>query len=198
MQNARRWMQVMSAALAVAASLALPVAGVAAGDQIEAGYLASWEDKSTWTRPVAGTTALVEVGVGLVLEGGSGPMRLAFYVVRATRGAASSRPPVDINVRAAAGSRMNPNLIRTPTLSFTHGSPEADTETIDVSSSMAVNDPAPGAAVESGVAKISAEAFQTMLEAPEIGANIFGAEVTLREDQIEALRAFRDRLFPPG
>jgi len=63
---------------------------------------------------------------------------------------------------------------------------------------MAVNDPAPGAAVESGVAKMSREAFQTLLKAPEIGANIFGAEVTLREDQIEALRAFRDRLFPPG
>lgn len=169
-----------------------------AGTQIEAGALATWADLSTWTRPAAGAPGRTEFGVGLVLAGPDGDMRLAFYVVRPDRRTGATRPPGDVGVRAASGALMNPNLLRRPVLTITYGDPDEEAETIDLSQAMTVDNPAPGAAVTSGVASIAAERFIEVVAADDISANIFGATVTLRRDQIEALRAFRDRFFPPA
>jgi len=166
--------------------------------QIEAGALATWADLSTWTRPAAGAPGRTEFGLGLVLAGPDGDMRLAFYVVRPDRRTGATRPPTQVGVRAASGALMNPNLLRRPVLTITYGDPDEEAETIDLSQAMMVDNPAPGAAVTSGVASIAAERFVEVTAAEDISANIFGAAVTLRRDQIEALRAFRDRVFPPA
>jgi hypothetical protein len=181
--------------IAVTTVAALATAGVGrASAQIEAGALATWADLSTWSRPdpAAGGT---EVGLGLVVEGPDGAMRLAFFVIERQRGGRTP-PPAQIGVRAAAGSRMNPNLLRTPTLAFILRTPGQETEEIDVSSTMTVDNPAPGAAVTSGVGHIPVARFRALTTSKEVLARIFGAEVALREDQLEAIRAFRERVLP--
>jgi hypothetical protein len=185
------------AAAAMATALTVPaVPAAATGAQIEAGTLATWADLSTWTRPAAGVPGGIEVGLGLVLAGPDGDMRLAFYAVRpAAPGVQADRPPSEIGVRAAASARMNPNLLRTPTLTLTFGGPEREDQTIDLSATMAVNDPAPGAFVTSGIATMTADTFLQLTAADEIAASVFGAAVALRDDQVEAVRAFRDHLF---
>lgn len=182
------------AAAAAVTMLAMPALPAA---QIEAGALATWGDLSTWSRPAAGTTSLTETGLGLVLAGDQGEMRLAFFVVRANRGAAASRPPTEIGVRAAAGARVNPNLMRTPTLSFTFGDRGDDQpEFVDLSEKITVDNPAPGAPVASAVGAMAVDAFVEMSEADEVRADIFGAQVTFRADQIAALQAFAERVLP--
>jgi hypothetical protein len=176
----------------IALVAAAPVATVPS--QIEAGALATWSDLSTWSRPSA-TAGQIETGLGLVVTGPNGDMRLAFYVERPAQGRQAL--PRDIGVRAAAGAVMSPNLLRTPTLTFTSVGADDKKQIIDVSSRMAVDNPAPGAAVTSGVARMSVADFRALASSVELQAKVFGAEVALRDDQIEAIRAFRDRVLPP-
>lgn len=197
-----RWQMVSTAVAGLAAVVMLMAPGAAqlsadgAASQIEAGALASWGDLSSWSRPAAGVEGRTEHGLGLVLSGGSGQMRLAFFVVRADREPARSRPIETVGLRAAAGARVNPNLIRRPTLMLTFGDPGADPETLDLSESMTVDNPAPGAPVASGVGSMAAADFLRMIAAEEISGEIFGASVTFRADQVDAARAFGERFFP--
>lgn len=181
--------------LSLLIGLAATASAAMAPSQIEAGSLATWSDLSTWSRP-SSTAGQTEVGLGLVVTGPSGAMRLAFYVERPTQGRATTLR--DIGVRAAAGVVMSPNLIRTPTLTFTSVGADDKKQVIDVSSRMAVDNPAPGAAVTSGVARMIVADFRVLAASVELQAQVFGAEVALREDQIEAIRAFRDRVLPPA
>jgi hypothetical protein len=165
--------------------------------QIEAGDLANWADLSTWSIPNRETRQL-EVGMGLVLSGPSGAMRLAFYVNQPMRGTVPE--PASVGFRVASSLRMNPNLLRTPTLVFTavvrNEEDELEEVELDLSSAMMVDNPAPGAAITSGVGSMSVEAFKTLADAEEISANILGAKVEFGDEQREAVTAFRDKLFP--
>lgn len=186
--------------LTIATAVAgLGMAGIgrlaAAPAQIEAGALATWADLSTWSRP-AKAPGQAETGLGLVVTGSSGEMRLAFYVVRPAQGRRAA--PSEVGVRAASGALMSPNLLRTPTLTFTSISADEKEELIDVSRRMTVDNPAPGAAVTSGIAALTPEEFLRLASSAKLQALIFGAEVALRADQIDAIRAFRDRVFPPA
>jgi len=171
--------------------------GVGGSPQIQAGDLANWADRSTWSTPDAASRQ-TEVGMGLVVGGSSGSMRLAFYVLQPTRGVAPE--PSSIGVRVASSLRMNPNLLRTPTLIFNtttvdeeDGVEEAE---IDLSPTLRVDNPAPGAAVTSGLSRLTAEQFITIAEADEMEGTILGAAVEFREDQLDAIRAFRERVLP--
>jgi hypothetical protein len=185
---------------------ALPILAAAVGarplpdarEQIEAGYLAAWADLSTWTRG-SREGGQTEVGLGLVLDGPSGPMRLAFFVTRPARG--RTRPPAAVGFRVASGARVNPALLRTPTVIFTARvsagkGRQLETVEVDLSSAMTVDNPAPGAAITSAVGSMPAREFHVLADARDLRAVLLGARVIFRDDQQDAVRAFRDRIFP--
>jgi hypothetical protein len=187
--------------------LALLAVGAAAGAvapetdgdwrQAQAGYLATWADLSTWetTNP---DTRQTEIGLGLVLDGRSGGMRLAFFVARPPGGRA--RTPGAVGFRVAAGARLSPTLLRTPTIVFTArvpgGKDTLETVKLDLSSAMTVDNPAPGAAITSAVGSMPARDFQTLADARALSAVLLGAPVEFRDNQRAALRDFRDKVFP--
>lgn len=193
-RTARVFIAVM--ALACAAGAARPAA-VAGPRQAEAGYLANWADLSTWSTPNP-KTRQTEIGLGLVLDGDSGPMRLAFYVSQPTRGRGPA--PATVKFRVASGAQMDPTLLRTPTLTFAAkvpaGKDKFETVKLDLSSSMTVDNPVPGAAITSAIGSMTAKEFQTLAGAQALGAVVLGARVEFRDNQRAALRAFRDRVFP--
>jgi hypothetical protein len=182
----------------LAAAVAAGPAIETAADQVQAGYLATWADLSTWTR-ASRDTGQTEVGLGLVLDGPSGAMRLAFVVNQPARGRA--RTPTAIGFRVASGARVNPALLRTPTLIFTArvpaGTDRLKTVELDLSSAMTVDNPAPGAAITSALGSMPARDFQMLADARDLSAVLLGARVVFRNDQQVAVRAFRDRVFPP-
>jgi len=165
--------------------------------QIEAGDLARWDDLSTWVIPNR-ETQQTEIGMGLVLSGPAGAMRLAFFVTQPTRGRAAE--PTSVGFRVASSLRMNPNLLRTPTLTFLakvrNDEDELEEVELDLTSAIRVDNPAAGAAVTSGVGQMPPEAFKTLARAEELTGTILGAPVDFRDDQREAIQAFRDKVFP--
>lgn len=175
-----------------------PEAG-AGGRQIEAGDLANWADLSTWVIPDR-ETQQTEVGMGLVLNGPVGAMRLAVFITRPTRGGAAE--PTSVGFRVASSLRMNPNLLRTPTLTFLatvrNDQDELEEVELDLTSAMRVDNPAAGAAITSGVGQMPPEAFKTLARAEALTGTVLGAPVEFRDEQREALQAFRDKVFPAG
>lgn len=173
-----------------------PEAG-AGGRQIEAGDLATWADLSTWVIPNR-ETQQTEVGMGLVLDGPSGAMRLAFFITRPARG--GDAEPTSVGFRVASSLRMNPNLLRAPVLTFLarvrNDEDELEDVELDLTAAMRVDNPAPGAAITSGVGQITPDAFKTLARAEELTGTVLGAPVEFRDEQREAVRAFRDKVFP--
>jgi hypothetical protein len=165
----------------------------------QAGYLADWADRSTWRRRDK-ATGKVEVGLGLVLNGSAGAMRLAFYVEDPTPIVPAGLRPV--RFRVAAGPRLNPGILRTPTLTFTAvvsiDGAKPRPVTIDASSTMTVDNPAPGAPVTSATGTLPQGAIQALADASALSGSILGVPVSFRDDQRGAIRAFRDRVAPKG
>jgi hypothetical protein len=176
-----------------------PAAGAGALADPQAGYLADWADRATWRRRDK-TTGKVEVGLGLVLNGSAGAMRLAFYVDDPTPIMPVGLRPVGF--RVAAGPRLNPGILRTPTLTFTAvvsvNGAKPRPITIDASATMTVDNPAPGAPVTSGTGMLPQGAIHAIADASALSGSILGVPVSFRDDQRAAIRAFRDRVAPKG
>ena len=176
-----------------------PGGAAAAPADGQAGYLADWADRSTWRRRDK-NTGRVEVGLGLVLNGSAGAMRLAFYVSEPSPIAPAGLRP--IGFRVAAGPRLNPGLLRSPTLTFTatvgvRGAKPRQV-VIDASSTMTVDNPAPGAPVTSGTGTLPQGAIHTLADATALSGAILGVPVQFRDDQRAAIRSFRDRVAAKG
>jgi hypothetical protein len=189
----------LAAVVVLAGGARVGAGSAGTASQIQAGDLATWADLSTWSNANR-VTRQTEIGMGLIVDGSSGSMRLAFYVTQPTRGTAPE--PSSIGVRVASSLRMDPNLLRSPTLIFNTTTTDEETDEVteaefDLSSSLRVDNPAPGAAITSGLTELTAEQFITIAESDSIEGTILGAEVEFREDQIEAILAFRERVLPP-
>lgn len=172
------------ATLAVAASLALPRA------QSVTGVVPNWSDLETWAR-ASSAARDVEHGLGLHLTGPGGTMLLSFAGRISLRNPA---PPSSLLVVMAPPLLSNPNVIRKPTLIFVADDGSKDREAFDVSSSVQVDDPAPGAIVRSATGRLPTKAFLRLTEAKTIKAEVFGTEVIVRPDQLEAMQTLAGKL----
>jgi hypothetical protein len=144
---------------------------------------ASWRDLETWSTPVGG--GQTERGLGLHLSGPSGRVMMAF-VTRSTGRTAADR---DVSVQVSTGPLGNPNRVQTPTLVFRGTDERKRKFEIDLSSRLTVDNPAPGAQVTSGIARLRAGEFQRLSRATNVTATVLGLEVAIRADQLAAMRA---------
>jgi len=185
-RNPTRGVLVLAAALA-----SLPNVYAVARAQSATGYRASWGDLETWSRLIESSREN-EVGVGLQAAGPGGVMFVAFTARIDTR--EPNVPPREVVVQVATPPRTNPNAIHTPTLSFTVDEKTDKRAVIDLTSRLTVDNPAPGSELKDGTARMRLPDFTRILNAETVKANVFGLDVTLRPDQIRAIRAFAERL----
>ena len=146
---------------------------------------ADWRDLETWSRQVGG--GQTERGLGLHLSGPSGRVMMAFV----TRSTGRSAPAGDVTVQVTTGPLGNPNRVQTATLFFRGADEQGRTFTLDLSARLTVDNPAPGAQVTSGVARMRAAEFVRLSRATRATATALGLEVAIRADQLKAMRALR-------
>ena len=178
-------------ALSVALCAATHVAPLGA-HQISAGILATWKDLDTWTN-YHDDSRETEKGLGLILGGSGGEMRLGFSARLAGR--FPNKPPAVIRVEASADPRSNPNTLRWPALRFHLDEHTDHPLLIDLSDRMTVDNPAPGAMVNNSVAQMTPDDLLALLDAKTVSVNIFQVDVAFREDQLKALAKYADSIF---
>ena len=175
----------------VVATLVLSSFSVSAR-QISAGVLATSKDLDTWTN-YYDDSRQTEKGLSLVLGGKGGEMRLSFSA--RLEGRFPKNPPASVRLQASADPRINPNTQRTPALEFLVDAKEKKPWSIDLTSELTVDNPAPGAMVNDAIGHIRGADFTRLVKAKTIRANIFMVDVEFRQDQIRALEKYADSIF---
>jgi hypothetical protein len=175
----------------VVATLVLSSFSVSAR-QISAGMLATSKDLDTWTN-YYDDSRQTEKGLSLVLGGKGGEMRLSFSA--RLEGRFPKNPPASVRLQASADPRINPNTQRTPALEFLVDAKEKKPWSIDLTSELTVDNPAPGAMVNDAIGHIRGADFTRLVKAKTIRANIFMVDVEFRQDQIRALEKYADSIF---
>ena len=175
----------------VVATLVLSSFSVSAR-QISAGVLATSKDLDTWTN-YHDDSRQTEKGLSLVLRGNGGEMRLSFSA--RLEGRFPKNPPASVRIQASADPRINPNTQRTPALEFLVDAKEKKPWSIDLTSELTVDNPAPGAMVNDAIGQIRGGDFTRLVKAKTIRANIFMVDVEFRQDQIVALEKYADSIF---
>jgi hypothetical protein len=175
----------------VVATLVLSSFSVSAR-QISAGILATSKDLDTWTN-YYDDSRQTEKGLSLVLGGKGGEMRLSFSA--RLEGRFPKNPPASVRLQASADPRINPNTQRTPALEFLVDAKEKKPWSIDLTSELTVDNPAPGAMVNDAIGHIRGADFTRLVKAKTIRANIFMVDVEFRQDQIRALEKYADSIF---
>jgi|KBSMisStandDraft_5_1062788.scaffolds.fasta_scaffold138365_2 hypothetical protein len=160
--------------------------------QISAGMLATSKDLDTWTN-YYDDSRQTEKGLSLVLGGKGGEMRLSFSA--RLEGRFPKNPPASVRLQASADPRINPNTQRTPALEFLVDAKEKKPWSIDLTSELTVDNPAPGAMVNDAIGHIRGADFTRLVKAKTIRANIFMVDVEFRQDQIRALEKYADSIF---
>jgi hypothetical protein len=160
------------------------------------GLRPSWSDLETWSRKGMDIRE-TDVGVGLHLSGVGGTMLLSFSATLNSRSPSSA--PSEVAVMAGAPLDSNPNTVRTAVLGFVVEIEDvvkktSERKTIDLTSKLILDNPAPGARVENGIAKMTIAQFTDMVKAKTASARIFGADVVFRADQLKAVAAFGERI----
>lgn len=163
----------------------------AATAQSATGVSPNWRDLELWTRTISATRE-VEHALGLQLAGSSGTILLSFAGRIDPRGPAPQPRQIDVVVAPALFS--NPNAVRPVTLRLTadQGTPLAFS--VDLTSNLRSDDPAPGAVVRSAVASMRAADFDRLADAKVLEGSSFGSDFVFRADQIRAMRDLADRL----
>jgi len=175
----------------VVATLVLSSFSVSAR-QISAGVLATSKDLDTWTN-YYDDSRQTEKGLSLVLGGKGGEMRLSFSA--RLEGRFPKNPPASVRLQASADPRINPNTQRTPALEFLVDAKEKKPWSIDLTSELTVDNPAPGAMVNDAIGHIRGADLTRLVKAKTIRANIFMVDVEFRQDQIRALEKYADSIF---
>jgi hypothetical protein len=160
--------------------------------QISAGMLATSKDLDTWTN-YYDDSRQTEKGLSLVLGGKGGEMRLSFSA--RLEGRFPKNPPASVRLQASADPRINPNTQRTPALEFLVDAKEKKPWSIDLTSELTVDNPAPGAMVNDAIGHIRGADLTRLVKAKTIRANIFMVDVEFRQDQIRALEKYADSIF---
>jgi hypothetical protein len=175
----------------VVATLVLSSFSVSAR-QISAGVLATSKDLDTWTN-YYDDSRQTEKGLSLILGGKGGEMRLSFSA--RLEGRFPKNPPASVRLQASADPRINPNTQRTPALEFLVDAKEKKPWSIDLTSELTVDNPAPGAMVNDAIGHIRGADLTRLVKAKTIRANIFMVDVEFRQDQIRALEKYADSIF---
>jgi hypothetical protein len=190
----------------IVAAVAVSTIGVPLGArQIRAGVLATWKDGETWTQ-YHDDTRETEKGLGLILGGSGGQMRLSF--VARLAGRFPNKPPSTVAIEAAADPMGNPNTLRNPTLRFLV-TPAPDDKAppdqkrmvdekpvvLELSDRMIVDNPAPGAMVNDAVARLKPEEFEAIAYAKAVKAHIFMVDVEFSAAQLKALQKYAESVF---
>lgn len=158
------------------------------GAQSVTGVMPNWKDLETWSLPISRE---IDQGLGLQLASSGGVMMVSFSA-RVPQN--STAPPKDVFIVTAPSLVSNPNVLRTPSLRFTADPRTRNEKSFDLSGTLRVDDPSPGAIISSASSLMRTEDFIRLCQAIAITGNVFGSDVTLRDDQIKALRALAERL----
>jgi hypothetical protein len=181
----------LGAALVALIVVGNTVAPTRAAAQMLQGLRSEWGDLETWTRAIESSRES-ELGLGLQLNGSAGTTLVAFMGRLSARDPRT--PPRDLDIQVGTHKMTNPNLLRRPSLTFLMDEGTDKRKSVDLGPSLKVDDPSPGAIISDGIARIDAADFLAMANAKKIKGNVFGFDVTLRSDQIAAIRALAERL----
>jgi hypothetical protein len=152
---------------------------------------AEWADLSTWSRYLEDSRES-ELGLGLQVSGPSGLTFVAFLGRLSVRD--PKTPPSQLTVQVGAGKLANPNIIRRPTLVLVADDRTPRRVEFDLTPRLNVDEPAPGAAVENGMATLRAAEFLRLTQSETITVDAFGFEGRFRPDHIRALGDFAKQL----
>jgi hypothetical protein len=162
--------------------------------QLDAGSAAAWGDGEIRSR-YSEATGETEILLGLLPSGPHGTLTL---VLSARLPHVQGEPPATMQVRADAGLRVNPNVIRRPVLVFVLDPGSERSITVDLSDRLRLAEVGPGAAIDNGIATMSLVEFIQLLRAETVTGQILGLDVSLTLKQRQALREFGDRIFRPS
>jgi hypothetical protein len=174
----------------LAAMLAATTGLAATNAQVLAGLRSEWADLSTWSRALENRD--IEHGLGLHANGAAGQTMIAFMGIVSSRN--PTAPPRELSVQVSTGRMTNPNLMRAARLTLVADEGTPNAKTIDLSSRLTVDNPAPGMIITDGIGRISADEFARLAIAKSIKGNILGFDFTLRADQVAAIKAHAVRL----
>jgi hypothetical protein len=164
---------------------------------------AAWGDLDSWSRYLPATDE-TELGMGLKTAGQKTTMLIAFSA--RMKGVSPTQPASEVFVHASAGVQSNGREGRNKTLRFVLASGPANgsrtgsasSPVLDLSSRLGADDETPGARVNFATAKLAPAEFLRIVRSGQPTATVLGVDVTFRPDQLEALRAFADQIFPKG
>jgi len=163
---------------------------VAAGSLGAQSKYATWADLETWSRDVPGTKES-EVGLGLHPTP-PGAVLIAFTARFPTR--TPSGPPAEIQLLAAVGVLATPNVLRTPTLQLLLDDGTDRKAVIDLASRSTVDDPAPGAAINNIVGRLTPAELVRLTQSRTVKATVLGFPTEFRPEQLKALQAYARRI----
>jgi hypothetical protein len=169
--------------------LSAPVHG-----QDTAALLATWKDGEI--RETFDSSARVsQLAVAVMPSGPHGSLT----VTLAARwpGRARTKPLTEFELRADVGLRVNPNLIRQPTLLLVLDPETERTRVLDLSERLRIPPTGAGSAIDTGTVTLSLVELIQLLRAGTASAEIFGLPLTFTPAQLDALRAFGDRALAP-
>jgi hypothetical protein len=169
-----------------------PIAAVIGQD---AGLLAVWKDGEIRSHQI-GATRETEVFLGLLPSGPYGTVTLVLSARLPRR--PQGEPPGSLQVRAAVGMRVNPNVIRKPVLMFVLDAGSKQAITLDLSERLRGREIEPGTAIDNAIATMSLVEFIQLLRAESVTGQILGLDFSLTSKQRQALREFGDRILKPS
>jgi hypothetical protein len=174
-------------------TLTLALTSAAAG-QDPAALLATWKDGEI-RESFDAAARISQMAVAVMPEGQHGSLT----VILSARwpGRTRLKPIDEFEVRATVGLRVNPNLIRQPTMRFVMDPDSDRTRVMDLDDRLQTPPTGAGSAIDAGKATISLVELIQLLRARSLTAEIFALPLTFTPEQLEALRRFGDRVLAP-
>ena len=174
--------------------LALAVAAGPARGQDSAALLATWKDGEI-RESFDGAARITQLSVAVMPTGQHGSLT----VVMSARwpGRTRLKPVEEFEIRADVGLRVNPNLIRQPSMMFVLDPDSDRTRVLDLTERLRTPPTGAGSAIDTGRAMISVVELIQLLRAKSLAAEIFALPLTFTAEQLEALRKFGDRVLAP-
>lgn len=174
-------------------ALALAVTGPAR-DQDSAALLATFKDGEI-RESFDGAARISHISVAVMPAGQHGSLTV---VLSAHWPGRTRLKPIDeFEIRADVGLRVNPNLIRQPTMFFVLDPDSDRSRVLDLTARLQNPPTGAGSAIDTGRAMISVVELIQLLRAKSLTAEIFALPLTFTSEQLEALRKFGDRVLAP-
>ena len=174
--------------------LALVVSSTPARGQDPAALLATWKDGEI-RESFDSAARISQIAVAVMPSGQHGS--LTVIVSARWQGRTRYKPIDEFEIRANVGLRVNPNLIRQPTMLFVMDPDSDRTRVLDLNDRVQIPPTGAGSAIDTGKATISVVELIQLLRARTLTAEIFAVPLTFRPEQLEALRKFGDRVLAP-